>query len=154
MAYGPRWLDYFTQELPEYIYQRFPFSRERKDNFISGMSMGCSGTVKLALLQPERFSVAVPIASAVEVARRYAEGRWDRVPGGAPKDGKPSVFNDIYGCDDNPSAILGTNEDCFYLLKKNVSIKFPMFNCVSTDSTYISIKKDKRNAEITDNSNL
>jgi len=120
MAYGPNWLDYFTDELPEYIYSRFPFSRERKDNFISGMSMGGSGTVKLALLHPERYSVAVPIASAVEVARRYAEGRWDRIPGGPPKDGKPSAFNDIYGFDHDPKGILGTEEDCFYLLKKNV----------------------------------
>ena len=33
MAYGPRWLDYFTDELPEYIYSHFNLSRERKDNF-------------------------------------------------------------------------------------------------------------------------
>ncbi len=140
MAFGPNWLDYFTTELPEYIYSRFPFSRERNDNFIAGMSMGGSGTVKLALLQPERYLAAVPLASAVEVARRYAEGRWDRVPGGAPKDGKPSVFNDIYGCDDNPSAILGTNEDCFYLLKKAVEEgkELPHFlHCQGTeDHTY------------------
>ena len=29
MAFGPAWFDYMTQELPEYLYQRFPFSRER-----------------------------------------------------------------------------------------------------------------------------
>ena len=120
MAYGPRWLDYFRFELPEIIYSHFPFSRKREDNFISGMSMGGSGTVKLALLDPQRFSVAVPMASAVEVARRYAERRWDRVPGGPPKDGKPSLFNDIYGMDDHPEGILGTEEDCFYQLKRNV----------------------------------
>jgi len=120
MAYGPAWLDYYTKELPEYIYSRFPFSRKREDNFISGMSMGGAGTVKLALLNPERYSVAVPMASAVEVAKRYSEGRWDRIPGGGPKDGHPSEFNDIYGCDDNPTAILGTSEDCFYLLKKDL----------------------------------
>lgn len=140
MAYGPRWLDYFTDELPEYIYSHFNLSRERKDNFISGMSMGGSGTVKLALLHPERYCVAVPIASAVEVARRYAEGRWDRIPGGPPKDGKPSAFNDIYGLDDNPAGILGTVEDCYYLLKKNVDEgnELPRFlHCQGTeDHTY------------------
>ena len=120
MAYGPDWLDFYLTELPEYMYSRFPLSRERRDNFISGMSMGGFGTVKLALLQPERFLAAVPLASAVEVAKRYAEGRWDRVPGGAPKDGKPSLFNDIYGCDDHPEQVLGTREDCYALLKKDV----------------------------------
>ena len=120
MAYGPKWLDYFREELPEYLYARLPLSRKREDNFISGMSMGGAGTVKLALLNPERYSVAVPIASAVEVARRYAEGRWDRVPGGGPRDGHASEFNDIYGCDEHPEKILGTEEDCFYQLKRNV----------------------------------
>ena len=120
MAYGPNWLDFYLTELPEYMYSRFPFSRERCDNFISGMSMGGFGTVKLALLQPERFLAAIPMASAVEVAKRYAEGCWDRVPGGAPRDGKPSMFNDIYGCDDHPEKVLGTAEDCYYLLKKAV----------------------------------
>lgn len=120
MAYGPNWQDYFTDELPEYIASRFPISRKREDNFISGMSMGGSGTVKLALLHPERYSVAVPLASAVEVARRYAEGRWDRIPGGPPKDGKPSMYNDTFGLDHNPTAVLGTDDDCFYLLKRDL----------------------------------
>ena len=140
MAYGPNWLDFYLDELPEYMYSRFPLSRAREDNFISGMSMGGFGTVKLALLQPERFSVAVPLASAVEVARRYAEGRWDRIPGGPPKDGRPSAFNDIYGCDDDPSAVLGTREDCYGLLKKAVDEgkTLPRFlHCQGTeDHTY------------------
>lgn len=140
MAYGPNWLDFYREELHEYIWQRFPFSRKREDNFIAGMSMGGAGTVKLALLNPERYSVAVPLASAVEVARRYAEGRWDRVPGGGPQDGRPSMFNDIYGCDDDPSKILGSNEDCFYQLQKNVEagVELPRFLfCQGTeDHTY------------------
>jgi len=141
MAYGgPRWLDYFRDELPDYLRRIFPFSEKREDNFISGMSMGGAGTVKLALLNPERYSVAVPIASAVEVAKRYSEGRWDRIPGGGPKDGKPSQFDAIYGCDHDPKAILGTNEDCFYLLKKNLEegIELPKFCfCQGTeDHTY------------------
>ena len=50
MAYGPNWLDYFRTELPEYIYSHFPISRRREDNFISGMSMGGGGALKLSLL--------------------------------------------------------------------------------------------------------
>ena len=52
MAFGPAWFDYMTQELPEYLYQRFPFSREREKNFIAGMSMGGFGTLKIALRYP------------------------------------------------------------------------------------------------------
>ena len=49
MAHGPNWLDYFRTELPEYIYTHFPISRKREDNFISGMSMGGAGALKLSL---------------------------------------------------------------------------------------------------------
>ncbi|MBQ6550033.1 MAG: hypothetical protein IJL78_01325 [Lachnospiraceae bacterium] len=140
MAYGPNWLDFYMNELPEYMYSRFPLSRERCDNFISGMSMGGYGTVKFALLQPERFSVAVPLASAVEVPKRYAESRWERVPGGAPQPGKQHMFNDIYGFADDPKKVLGTQEDCYYLLKKAVEEgkELPRFlHCQGTeDHTY------------------
>ena len=52
MAYGPDWFTYLSEEFMEFVYQRFPVSRERKDNFISGMSMGGLGTFKMALRFP------------------------------------------------------------------------------------------------------
>ena len=43
MEFGPKWLTYFTEELPKYIYSHFPISDKREDNFVSGMSMGGLG---------------------------------------------------------------------------------------------------------------
>jgi|GEM_PF-64688 len=118
MAYGPEWQDYFTDELPEYIYSRFPISRERKDNFISGMSMGGGGALKLSLLDPERYSVCVPIASAVEIIKKYTSGA----------EGGPAgkFFADIYGHEDDPRALLGSDDDCYWLLERNVREGKPM----------------------------
>jgi putative tributyrin esterase len=113
MAHGPAWFDYFTEELPEYIYSRFPFSRKREDNFIAGMSMGGQGTLKIALHQPERFSVAVPIASGVDVVNQYAALK----PG---EKGRYSMFAITYGCEDDPSKALGGPEDNFAALRRAV----------------------------------
>jgi putative tributyrin esterase len=113
MAHGPDWFDYFTRELPEYIYSNFPISRRREDNFISGMSMGGQGTLKLALNQPERFSVAVPIASGVDVVNQYAALK----PG---EKGRYSMFAITYGCEDDPSKALGGPEDNFAALKRDI----------------------------------
>ena len=99
MAYGPNWLDYFRTELPEYIYTHFPVSRRREDNFISGMSMGGGGALKLSLVDPDRYSICVPISSGVEVVRNYVNGTGRSV-------GK--FFTNICGHADDPKAILGT----------------------------------------------
>lgn len=111
MAYGPNWLDYFRTELPEYIYTHFPISRKREDNFISGMSMGGGGALKLSLLDPDRYSICVPISSGVEVLRNYANGTGRSV-------GK--FFTNIFGHEDDPKAVLGTEEDIYWLLEQNV----------------------------------
>lgn len=113
MAYGPRWLDYFRNELPEYIYTHFPISSKREDNFISGMSMGGAGALKLSLHDPQRFGICVPISSGVEVVPNYAAGE------GRFKD-NPGFFSCIYGHEDNPKEILETDEDCYWLLKKDI----------------------------------
>ena len=112
MAHGPNWLDYFRTELPEYIYSHFPISRKREDNFISGMSMGGAGALKLSLLDPARYSVCVAISSGVEVVRNYAAGV-----------GRATIhtyFHNIYGHEDDPKGVLGTDEDIYWLLEQNV----------------------------------
>ncbi len=112
MAHGPNWRDYFQKELPEYIYEHFPVSRKREDNFISGMSMGGAGALKFAMLNPERYSVCVPISSGVEVVPNYAS-RTGRATSNL-------FFQNIYGHEDNPADVLKTEEDIYWLLEQNV----------------------------------
>lgn len=117
MAYGPDWFDYMTRELPEYLYARFPFSRKREDNFIAGMSMGGFGTLKIALSYPERFLAACPIASAVGLTNQYVHHTTDE------RKWFGREFEKIFGHFEHPEELLGSGEDCYWLLEKALKEK-------------------------------
>lgn len=53
---GGRYFDYVTEELPRIIYNQFPISPLREDNFIAGMSMGGHGTMRIGFLKPENYA--------------------------------------------------------------------------------------------------
>lgn len=65
---GYAMFDYLTEELMPLIYNWFPASDQRADNFIAGLSMGGGGTLKYALAHPEKFAAAAVLSSA---ARNY-----------------------------------------------------------------------------------
>lgn len=117
MAFGPDWFDYITKELMEYVYERFPVSREREKNYIAGMSMGGYGTLKIALRCPERFLAACPIASAVQLVEQYVHHATDE------RAWFGREFEKIFGHYDHPEELLGTDEDCYYLLDQALSQK-------------------------------
>jgi putative tributyrin esterase len=56
--------DYLTEELMPIIYNWFPASDKREDNFIAGLSMGGRGTIKYAVNHPERFAAAAVLSAA------------------------------------------------------------------------------------------
>jgi len=61
--------DYFTEELMPLIYNWFPASDKRDDNFIAGLSMGGGGALKIALGHPDKFAgAAILSASARDVS--------------------------------------------------------------------------------------
>ena len=75
---GYNMYDYLTEELMPLIYNWFPASDKREDNFIAGLSMGGSGTLVYALNHPEKFAAAAVLvcgfaagASAGGLARWY-----------------------------------------------------------------------------------
>lgn len=55
---------FFFDELMPMIYGWFPASSAKEDNFIAGLSMGGEGTLKFALLHPERFAKAAALSSS------------------------------------------------------------------------------------------
>ena len=61
---GYNMYDYFLKELMPLIYGWFPVSRERKDNFIAGLSMGGRGTCVYAFNHPELFAGAAVLSAA------------------------------------------------------------------------------------------
>ena len=57
--------DYLTEELMPLVYNWFPASDKRKDNYIAGLSMGGFGAIKYASMYPQKFAgVAILSATA------------------------------------------------------------------------------------------
>jgi putative tributyrin esterase len=55
--------DYLIRELMPLIYNWFPASDKREDNFIAGLSMGGGGTMQYACAYPERFAGAAILSA-------------------------------------------------------------------------------------------
>ena len=56
--------DYLTEELMPIVYNWFPASDKREDNFIAGLSMGGGGTIKFAVNHPDKFAAAAVLSAA------------------------------------------------------------------------------------------
>lgn len=56
--------DYLTEELMPLIYNWFPASDKREDNFIAGLSMGGRGAIKYAVNHPRKFAAAAILSAA------------------------------------------------------------------------------------------
>lgn len=61
---GINMFDFLTEELMPIVYNWFPASDKREDNFISGLSMGGGGTIKYAVNHPDKFAAAAILSSA------------------------------------------------------------------------------------------
>ena len=58
--------DYILKELMPLVWNWFPASSKREDNFIAGLSMGGRGTVKFAANHPELFAAAAILSATPE----------------------------------------------------------------------------------------
>jgi len=71
---GYNMFDYLTEELMPLVYNWFPASDKREDNFVAGLSMGGAGTLIYALNHPDKFAgAAVLSAGAWNYARQVAD---------------------------------------------------------------------------------
>lgn len=62
-ATGFHMWDYFFEELMPLVYNWFPASDKREDNYIAGLSMGGRGTMKFVCAHPEKFAAAAILSS-------------------------------------------------------------------------------------------
>jgi len=60
---GFNMFSYLTEELMPLIYNWFPASDKREDNFVAGLSMGGGGTIKYAVNHPDKFAAAAILSS-------------------------------------------------------------------------------------------
>ncbi|MCR5448681.1 MAG: hypothetical protein K6F23_04730 [Solobacterium sp.] len=76
-GFGYRMRDYFFDELMPMVYNRFPVSEKREDNYIAGLSMGGRGTLKFALGHPERFAGAAVLSQCAHDLRKLDPDKLD-----------------------------------------------------------------------------
>lgn len=62
---GYNMYDHLFEELMPMIYNWYPISDKREDNYIAGLSMGGFGTMVYALNHPEKFAVAASLSGPI-----------------------------------------------------------------------------------------
>ena len=83
-AYGERYWDYVSDELPRVMHRFFRLSDKPEDTFVAGLSMGGYGAMKLALNHPERFAAAASFSGAADIVSMNKRHpiEWKRIFGG------------------------------------------------------------------------
>lgn len=133
--------DYIFDELMPLVYNWFPASDKREDNFVAGLSMGARGTCVLALNHPEKFAAAAPLSGIPNDLRdqKKAGGpMWDRMA--------KSIANF-----DSEEEFLNSYQNTFKVLKdsleKGVDLPRFLFGCGEDDFLYKSFLDFKEKAE-------
>ncbi len=75
---GYNMYDYLTEELMPLVYNWFPVSDKKEDNFIAGLSMGGTGTLIYALNHPDKFAAAAVLSCC---PFRYGFTNNDKIDG-------------------------------------------------------------------------
>jgi putative tributyrin esterase len=126
MAYGGRYWQFISEEVPAVVRDMFPLSSKSEDTFVAGLSMGGYGAFKLALTHPERFAAAASLSGAVDV-REIVKAH------GHPEDeawlaGMRHVFGDL-------GKVPGSRHDLFMLAKKaaKAPVKPRLYQCCGTE---------------------
>ena len=123
-------LDYFTyvaDELPEVARSFFPLSRERKDTYVAGVSMGGYGAMKTALRRPETFSRVGAFSGSVDL--RF----WMDLCRKNKSAAHLRLFENCFG---EPPVFEGTENDVFHLVRrlKEIGTQVPaMYQCCGTE---------------------
>jgi S-formylglutathione hydrolase FrmB len=141
MAHGPRYFDFFTEELPRIMGEFFPLSPKREDNFVAGLSMGGVGALTLGLGRPDVFS-AIGCFSAGNLNIR---GNTKAPPAGQRKSGKPSRELAVYGVEGRGGAIGNPGYDAFVKAEAAIKSGKPLprvFHCCGTEDFLYENAKD------------
>ena len=75
---GYNMFDYLTEELMPLIFNWFPASEKKEDNFICGLSMGGGGAIKYAVNHPDKFAAAAILSSAPKDIRETSKNPLPR----------------------------------------------------------------------------
>ncbi len=136
MAYGGRYWDYVSAELPELLERWLPVATTRDKRYVAGLSMGGWGTMKLALNCPERFCAAASLSGAL----RLDFTRW------RPPDSKRSEHPDFLDLVYGPGPDLPHPEDrLLQRVKEHVAASTPLprlYACCGTEDFLLEDNRD------------
>lgn len=73
MAHGLNYFAYIAQELPVLCGEMFGLSRERRHNYIAGLSMGGYGALKCGLTHPAQYAGCASFSGVLDIRDRVHE---------------------------------------------------------------------------------
>jgi len=121
MAHGSNYWKFISEELPAFIKRWFNVSRDPKNTFVAGLSMGGYGAMKLALGCPGQYAAAASIAGALDLAV-HTDDEWDET--------RERIFKAIFG---DVQTVPGSENDLIYRLGKLDTVpETKFYACVGT----------------------
>lgn len=112
MKSGKKYETFFAEELPTFIQNVFPVSKDREKNYIAGFSMGGYGAWYLALKYPKLYSKAASLSGALDIVnliRSTAES--------SAEDNPFPVWDSF----DDPMHLEGTSNDLLALYDRDAA---------------------------------
>ncbi len=79
MAYGLRYWNFISEELPIIAKALLPISEDPASTFVAGLSMGGYGAFKLALALPDRYAAAASLSGALDLSEA-SQLKEERLP--------------------------------------------------------------------------
>lgn len=73
MDAGGNYWTYLSEELPELMRSFFPFSTQRQQNAVAGLSMGGYGAFKWLMKKPEQFIAGASLSGALDISTRHKQ---------------------------------------------------------------------------------
>ena len=139
---GPQYLTYLTEELPRFLSQLFPFSTNRKDNFIAGLSMGGYGAWLAAISKPSLYAAAANLSGDPDLSNNLINSN--------PKEG-PWPFSSIFeNC--NPDIFSLSENHLFIKLRNHLDQKTELprlFHSIGIQDIYL-IRTQKARERLTE----
>ncbi len=124
MVYGIRYFSFIRDELPEMCSRLFGLSKERRLNYVMGLSMGGYGALKCALNSPEKYAGCAFFSAVTDLP-----GKIERADS--------AQRNELVACFGSGMKV-SAEGDLFALAEKAESEKMPRFfiTCGEQDGLY------------------